>query len=118
MKTIRTLITIAAVALVAACATAPPADLAAQMTLQLQTARAAVDMLAAANHVDPAKVVAVRGQVDAAIALLATVGSVTSLADPKLAPAIAALNTLNATIAAANAPPVAPGSGASAPAGG
>lgn len=107
---------LAGAAALAGCAAPSGPDAAAQLMLQLQTARAAVDLIAAAHHVDPAKIAAVRAQADAAIALVASVGPVAGLADPKLAPAVAALTMLNTTIATANAaPPAVP---ASAPAGG
>ena len=107
MKSIRLLgavMALAAAALLSACASPPGADVSAQLVLELQTARAAVDLLAASHHVDATKVAAVRAQADAAIALLASVGPIASMADPKLAPAMTALAGLNGVIAKANAP--------------
>ncbi len=112
-RKIRSLMALAAIAICAACAAPPTVDQAAQLSATLTLARTTFDAYASSHNIPAAKVAEVRAQVDAAISLLATVGPIASIADPKLAPALAALNGLNETIAAANAaaapPPAASG---------
>jgi hypothetical protein len=107
------LVVLAALSVCAACTTPPTVDQTAQLSATLQLARTTFDAYASSHNIPAAKVAAVRAQVDAAIALLATVGPIASIADPKLAPALAALNGLNETIAQANA--ASPPSAASGP---
>lgn len=102
-RSIRSLVALAAVALCAACATPPTVDETQEMTAALKLARTTFDAYASSHGIPAAKVADVRAQVDAAITLLATLGPIASLGDPKLAPALAAVAAVNNTIAAANA---------------
>lgn len=102
-----------AVSVLAGCATPAGIDVVPQLTAQLKAARATVDLIAPSLHVSPARVAAVRLEIDSALSVLATLGSIASLADPQLKPALDALNDLNDAVSAANAPAAAASSPAS-----
>lgn len=115
-RSFRSFLALAAVSLCAACATGPTVDQTAQLSATLKLARSTFDAFASSHNIPAAKVTEVRAEIDAAISMLATIGPIASIADPKLAPALAALSGLNETIAAANAPaPVPAASPASSP---
>ena len=112
-RNIRLHLAVVAASVLTACATPAGIDVVPQLTARLKAARTAVDLIAPSLHVSPARVAAVRLEIDSALSVLGTLGSIASLADPQLKPAIDALNDVNDAVAAANAPAAAASSPAS-----
>lgn len=115
MKPFRALLALTALAacsMISACtATAPPGgmpDPAAVIQAGVAAADLGILALEQAGRINAVDVARFRAQADAVVALVVAIGPVASLADPKLAPALAALTALQTGIAAARATP-APG---------
>jgi ABC-type Zn uptake system ZnuABC Zn-binding protein ZnuA len=103
----------ALLALSAACSTvAPPAgtpagnvvvsvDPVATIQTGVALTKATVDALVLAGKIKPADVAKFNAEADAVLAIVSAIGPVASLADPKLAPAFAALTALQSAVALA-----------------